>query len=109
MTRPANAVQLKQKPLDQAVLTALADVLDQRILEAAVETAVQRLQVQNKQGCREGTIELCATTLGSWDEEAPSRRCYRSWRGHRVAADATQSRRASGTPSGGADQNVVQL
>jgi len=34
--------------LDLAVLTALADVLDERILEAAVETAVQRLQVQNK-------------------------------------------------------------
>jgi DNA invertase Pin-like site-specific DNA recombinase len=43
-----NAVQLKQELLDQAVLTALADVLDERILEAAVEKAVQRLQVQNK-------------------------------------------------------------
>jgi hypothetical protein len=43
-----NAVQLKQELLDQAVLTALADVLDERILEAAVEKAVQRLQAQNK-------------------------------------------------------------
>ena len=43
-----NAVQLKQELLDQAVLTALADVLDERILEAAVEKAVQQLQTQNK-------------------------------------------------------------
>ena len=43
-----NAVQLKQELLDQAVLTALADVLDERILEAAVEKAVQQLQSQNK-------------------------------------------------------------
>jgi site-specific DNA recombinase len=43
-----NAVQLKQELLDRAVLTALADVLDERIMEAAVEKAVQRLQAQNK-------------------------------------------------------------
>jgi hypothetical protein len=43
-----NAVQLKQELLDQAVLTALADVLDERILEAAVEKAVEKLQAQNK-------------------------------------------------------------
>ncbi len=42
------AVQLKQELLDQAVLTALADVLDERILEAAVEKAVQQLETQNK-------------------------------------------------------------
>jgi len=42
------AVQLKQELLDQAVLTALADVLDERILEAAVEKAVQQLEAQNK-------------------------------------------------------------
>ena len=44
----SNAVQLKQEILDQAVLMALADVLDERILEAAVEKAVQRVQAQNK-------------------------------------------------------------
>ena len=43
-----NSVQLKQELLDQAVLNALADVLDERILAGAVDQALQRLQVQNK-------------------------------------------------------------
>ncbi len=38
----SNAIQIKQPLLDQAVLSAIAEVLDERLVEAAVERALER-------------------------------------------------------------------
>ena len=73
----SNAVQLKQELLDQAVLTALADVLDERILEAAVEKAVQRVQAQNKDLVTQRS-SLVQELSEVETREAPTRGCHRS-------------------------------
>jgi len=53
-----NAMRVQQDVLDQVVLKGLSDVLDEKLLEEAVERALEKLQLsQAQQQCRQAFIE----------------------------------------------------
>ena len=54
----ANDVRLRHEVLDQAVLAALAELLDERLVDAAVDRAVERLRAgQSRHLGRRGEVE----------------------------------------------------
>lgn len=53
-----NAMRVQQEVLDQIVLKALSDVLDEKLLEEAVERALEKLRSgQAQQQCRQAPLE----------------------------------------------------
>jgi hypothetical protein len=67
-----NAVQIRQEQLDRALLRALSEMLDDRIIEAAVQKALARLGALQEQA--EGR------RTGLERELSPGRGSHTSWR-----------------------------